>query len=95
MPRKKVTMYYEVTRRRPTPTPRKGSVRALIWEALCDLKRADLAKITAVVTNNEHFRTIQERSSQPIYLHLYHFVREGVVKQMPDRRYRGVRGRGF
>jgi hypothetical protein len=83
---------YEFTGR---PAPKFGwhkrnriTIRQAVYEALRQLKRADLPKIVGTVLENHPYYTKQRDRDKQIQFNLWQFTREGIARERPDRRWR-------
>jgi len=83
-----MALIYELTRRSPGSL-REGSLKAMIYGALKDLRRAELDKISAIVMRQDGFRTRQAKPEQQIKWYLWNFEKQGIVRRRPERRWRG------
>ena len=101
MPRKRRKSFYQVTRKAPTGV-QEWSLRYVVWQAMRELKRADLTKLLGYLSDRQDFQRLQLRNEtlrkEPtkfVYQQAWRLVQEGVLQEFDDRRYYGVRGRGF
>jgi hypothetical protein len=101
MPRKKRRCVYQVTRKAPKGA-QDWSLRSVVFRAMKELKKADEAKLLGYLIEQDGFKNLQARNitlqNDPqkfVYQQLWRLVQEGVLEEFPDRRYYGVRGRGF
>jgi hypothetical protein len=82
-------LIYEITRKSPAAhIKRPGTIQAIIYQSLKQLKRAEVSKIVDVVIAHENFQTKQEDSTQQIRWYLWKFKQVGLVREIPDRRHR-------
>lgn len=86
---------YQLTKKAPSFSWHKVTIKRLIYEAMQELKRADIPKIVdAVIARGEVHHTKLTPTAElehQIRSYLCHFANEGVVKRMEDRRHRPSR----
>jgi len=84
---------YEFTGRKPTRGwNNKVTIRHAVYEALKELKRADVPKIVGTVLQNHRaYQTKQRKRDKQIRFTLWQFCREGIARERPDRRWRPTR----
>ncbi len=81
-------LVYEITRKSPSAhIKRPGTIQAIIYQSLKDLKRAEVSKIVDVVLAHENFQTRQAEPAQQIKWYLWKFKNVGLVREIPDRRH--------
>jgi hypothetical protein len=79
----------EITRKSPNRHIRRpGTIQALIYESMKELKRAEVSKLVDVVMASKDFRTRQANPSAQIKWYIWKFKNAGLFRQIPDRRYK-------
>jgi uncharacterized protein (UPF0297 family) len=81
---------YEFTGRAPKlGWNNKVTIRHAVYQALKELKRADVPKIVGtVLQNHPAYETKQNDRDKQIRFTLWQFCREGIARERPDRRWR-------
>lgn len=79
---------YELTKKKPSFKWAKVTIKQVIYEALTELKRADVPKIVDWVLLKVEFPGTHASLEQQIRSNLCQFTKEGVTKKLNDRRYR-------
>jgi uncharacterized protein (UPF0297 family) len=79
---------YKFTGRAAKFSWKKITIRHAVFEALKELKCADVPKIIGtVLKKHPAYRTKQEDQDKQIRFTLWQFTREGIAKEQPDRRW--------
>lgn len=84
----KRTKVYVLTGKKPTFSWAKLTIRHAVYEALKELKRADIPKIIGAVIAQDGLNTKQKARDKQIRFTLWQFARDGLVREYKDRRYR-------
>lgn len=80
--------YYEVTRKNPGKL-RPGSIKAIAYDVMRNLRRAGEARVVDEVLAHKDFRTRQEDPATQVRWYLnWDFVQRGLVRRIESRRYR-------
>jgi len=90
MRRKPPAYYYELTRKSPGPL-RPGSIKAIIYEVMKQLKKAHPGRVIDEVLKHKDFRTRQQKPESQVEWYLWDFANRGLLRRLPDRRYRSLR----
>jgi hypothetical protein len=85
---KRGALIYEITGRKPGGRLKPLEIKTLIWEAMQELKRAEVTKVVDIVRAKPGFRTRQTRQDQQIKWYLWKLAQEGVLRLREDRRYK-------
>ena len=78
---------YEITRKKPKFSWKKLTIRHAVYEALKELKRADVPKIIGSVLASG-IETKQANRDKQIRYTLWEFCRDGIAREREDRRWR-------
>lgn len=83
----KRTKVYEITKKKPSFSWQRLTIRHAVYTAMRELKRADVPKVIGAVLAQGGNHTKQKDQDKQIKFTLWQFAREGIVKERPDRRW--------